>query len=392
MAASADLTKSRLVVALVFATGVVAAMQLGRIGAYAAALRADLGLEGAAFGLAVSAITAGCAALGIVASRWFEALGLKWVLAAGIALIGMGALGGAAAPSADVLIALRFAEGIGYLGVVVCAPALVALCAAPQDRSAALAIWSSFVPVGLAIAAAVASLAPEAWRTAFLGHGAVSILMGIVVVALVPSPAKSGAGSLHPKARMPVAGWWLGLSMVLMAGAVIAFLSLYPLALIDGFGATAEAAAVSTAVVSVASIAGSVLIGVLLARRASRAVIFAINALMPIGLFAVLAPGLTAPGYEVIAVIVSIASGVAFGVLFAAIPGIAERPGEMSLVTGAVALFGSLGSLVMPPIAAALQASQGIAVTMAILGVLTALGLVALAGACSRMRPQFSLW
>jgi nitrate/nitrite transporter NarK len=103
-------------------------------------------------------------------------------------------------------------------------------------------------------------------------------------------------------------------------------------------------------------------------------------------------PGLTAPAYEVIAVIVSIASGVAFGVLFAAIPGIAERPGEMSLVTGAVALFGSLGSLVMPPIAAALQASQGVAVTMAILGVLTGLGLVALAGACGRMRPQFSLW
>jgi hypothetical protein len=142
----------------------------------------------------------------------------------------------------------------------------------------------------------------------------------------------------------------------------------------------------------VASVAGSVLIGVLFARKTSRATIFAINALMPIGLIAALVPGLTAPTYEIIAVVVSVASGVAFGVLFAAIPGIAERPGEMSLVTGAVALFGSLGSLVMPPIAAAMQASQGTAITMASLGVLTAVSLIALAGACRRMRPQFSLW
>jgi MFS family permease len=390
--AAPDRLKSRLIVGLVFATGIIAAMQLGRIGAYAAVLRAELGLDGAAFGLAVSAITAGCAALGIVASRWFEAFGLKWVLAAGIALIGLGALGGATAASVPTLIALRFAEGLGYLGVVVTAPALIALGADPRDRSAALALWSSFVPVGLALAAALAALAPEAWRVAFGLHGAVALAAGVIVAVVVPSPLKPNAHGAVPKARMPVAGWWLGASMAVMAGAVIAFLSLYPLVMIDTYLATAEAAAVSTAVVSVASVAGSILIGVLLARRASRLVILGISAVMPIGLLAPLVPGLSAPVFEVIAVLVSIASGVAFGVLFAAIPGIAERPGEMSLVTGAVALFGSLGSLLMPPIAGALQVALGVPATLVTLAVLTALGLIALDQACGRMRPTLRVW
>jgi hypothetical protein len=39
-----------------------------------------------------------------------------------------------------------------------------------------------------------------------------------------------------------------------------------------------------------------------------------------------------------------------------------------------------------------LQASHGVPMTMAILGVLTALSLVALAEACRRMSPRFSLW
>ncbi|WP_343529016.1 MFS transporter [Sphingomonas sp.] len=57
-----------------------------------------------------------------------------------------------------MLFGARAVEGIGYLLVVIAAPTAIAAIADDRNRAPTLALWSSFVPVGIAVGSAVTSV------------------------------------------------------------------------------------------------------------------------------------------------------------------------------------------------------------------------------------------
>ncbi|WP_163616394.1 MFS transporter, partial [Klebsiella pneumoniae] len=61
----------------------------------------------------------------------------------------------AVAPDPAILFAARAVEGVGYLLMVIVAPTAIAAIATDRSRGRALALWSTFVPVGLALGSAV---------------------------------------------------------------------------------------------------------------------------------------------------------------------------------------------------------------------------------------------
>lgn len=109
-------------VGLVLTAGVIGACQIGKVAIAMPLLRDDLGLS-----LFILAWIAGAyAALGVVAGlpagfivSYFP---LRKVIATGLAMIALGNVAGALAPDPTWLIASRFLEGIGFLGMVVACP------------------------------------------------------------------------------------------------------------------------------------------------------------------------------------------------------------------------------------------------------------------------------
>lgn len=68
-------------------------------------------------------------------------------------------LGEALASHASLLFAVRALEGVGYLLVVLAAPAMiVSLSLDTRTRTSAMAAWSSFVPIGMGAGGAVTGL------------------------------------------------------------------------------------------------------------------------------------------------------------------------------------------------------------------------------------------
>jgi CP family cyanate transporter-like MFS transporter len=82
-------------------------------------------------------------------------------------------------PAPSMLMALRAAEGFGFLLVVLPAPGLVRQLVPPQRLSRAMGLWGAYMPLATGLALLLGPLVIEAagWRAWWWGLAAVSALM-----------------------------------------------------------------------------------------------------------------------------------------------------------------------------------------------------------------------
>jgi len=90
-----------------------------------------------------------------------------------------------------VLLVTRVVEGVGYLLVVVAAPALLVRLTngeGQSDQAAALAGWGTVIPAGLAVGGAVGGMLAQAigWRGWLGVTGALALLAAVAVAAAIP--------------------------------------------------------------------------------------------------------------------------------------------------------------------------------------------------------------
>ena len=135
-------------IAVLFACGVVAAMQMGRTVAIPTLLIESLGLSLAALGWAFSMITAVAAAGGLLAGGALQRLGIQRAMPFGLIWLSGSIALGSFATTGGWMLAGRALEGVGYLAIVVAAPTLMSVLAAPKHRPVVLAVWATFVPAG----------------------------------------------------------------------------------------------------------------------------------------------------------------------------------------------------------------------------------------------------
>ena len=109
--------------------------------------------------------------------------GLERSLLVAVLLLCAASVGEAFAHGAAALFAWRLVEALGYVGVVVTAPVLIGALAGPQRAPALLALWSTFVPVGMALGTwGLGWLADgSGWRTATLTSG---VAAGVCALAV----------------------------------------------------------------------------------------------------------------------------------------------------------------------------------------------------------------
>ncbi|MFE0755016.1 MFS transporter [Inquilinus sp. NPDC058860] len=271
-------------VAVVVASGVVAALQVGKGAIALPALRAEfgLGLEAAGWIMSVFALLG--VAGGIPAGAAVARFGDRRLLALGLAALALGSAAGAAAGSFPLLLGTRILEGLGFLLIVVAAPALLQRIVAAEDRDLAFGIWSAFMPAGMAIALLLgASLA--GWRPFWLAN---AILAGAFVLLLLIAVRAGSASDDHLS--------WRGIGRdaaltatsrgpLLLASAFVLYSLLYfalasflPVLLMERMGVTVAAAGALSAVAVGANVLGNLAAGLLLGRGAARWALIAIAA------------------------------------------------------------------------------------------------------------------
>ena len=151
--ADAQQTTSWGMVLALWAAGLGAAAQYGKMSVIYDLLPAHYPQAGASLGLVVSivgfiGIFLGVAA-GLLVARIRFRRALLWALWMGAAMSAFQAL----LPPLPWMLTSRLIEGLSHLGMVVAIPTLIAQICAPRDRGLALTLWGTFFGVAFAVLA-----------------------------------------------------------------------------------------------------------------------------------------------------------------------------------------------------------------------------------------------
>ncbi|WP_193183124.1 MFS transporter [Nisaea sediminum] len=344
---------------LLWLMGLLAAAQLGKMSALLPILREEYGLTLAEAGWIASLLEAGGAVLGLLAGLLIGRLGNRQGLGFGLLLLAAAGIGEGFAPDASALVALRLAEAAGYVLIVIAAPSMIATVAPPAARGAAFALWSTFVPAGLAIGVAVtgAMLAVLPMSGIFLAWGLLAVIVAAGWFALPGAPRPAVARLVFP--GLPV--WLLTAGFGCFTLAEVGMLAMLPTYLIEETGLASAAAGIFAGVASLATMAGSFAAGWALSRLYGRnaflrlaATGLLVAAIFTLAVFTFSAEiGGLHPAWlaAAAAILANAFVGLYPAVAFTRLPDLVAGPEGLASANGVLAQFGAGGAMVGPPLA-----------------------------------------
>ena len=357
-------------IGLLVVAGAVAAFHVGKAPPSVPSLRAELGATLRQAGWLISTVSLITATGGMAIALTAERFGHRRLVLLGTGLSCLASLAGAFSPSVDLLVIGRIVEGLGFIMVVVAIPTLVVRLAAPADQRIALTLWSAYMPAGAGSMMLISALvlSEASWRIAWLVAAAASF---VVLVALMwralprreldPAPVARRA-ILAEMIEVATSGGPLAIAFCFGAYsccwfAIVGFL---PTLQVDRLGFSTGAAAIVTAVVTVANVAGNLGGGWLIQRGAARGVVIVTAALsMAVCAACIFLDGVPDSVRLVLAGVYSAVIGAVPAALFTAIPLHAGRPQLVGAATGLLMQVSNIGALLGPPITAALVSAGG---------------------------------
>jgi MFS family permease len=368
-------TRWRLVL-LIWAAGLGAAAQYGKISVVFDRLPEVYPGAGAALGFAVSLVGAVGIVLGVVAGVVVARIGYRRALLGGLLLgAAMSALQ-AAWPPLPLFLASRVVEGAAHLAIVVAAPTMIAEVTAPRDRGRALTLWGTFFGVAFAVLAfAGIPLADRLGLGALmLAHAAFLLAMAAVLwpplPRLVDTPRAVGVAEVLRAHRRLYASPRIGaaaLGWLCYTFCFVSALTVLPLFIAEPWRAFAIGA------MPLLSILSSLTLGVwLLQRMAAWQVVvagFAACALCAVALLLV-------PGHPAAALALGAALGLVQGASFAVVPELNAATADRALGNGGLAQMGNLGNTAGTPVMLWVSATAGHAGLALVLGAVFLAGLM----------------
>lgn len=374
-------------IVLCYLTGVACVIQLGILAPMVPLLQRDMTLTLPFVAAILSAMTAVATVFGAVAGTTTARIGLARSLKAGLAIMATASALCAVVDDGLVLLVCRCAAGIGYITVMVTAPALIARLAAPRDQPLVFGFWSTFGPVGIALAEAAALLLdPLGWRGVLWLDAAILATVCVASVAFIREIAipvsATRAATAAPAfwqlygMRRPVL---LSSAFVTYSFAFIVFAGLVPAYLAEARGLPAAQIGRLTGLAMLAGIPGAIGTGWLMRRgwspRLLSVAALVIPALLSIAIF------VPTPLAVTIAALAgtSLLGGAMPAAAYALIPRIEPDPHLFAPVNGLLTQLASLGVLAGPPIFAAWTDAVGWSFGPALLLVLALVGVGCLA-------------
>ncbi len=344
-------------ICVVYLSGIVAAVQVGVVAPVVPLLQHDLSLSLPFVSAILSCITGVSVVLGTVAGNWTNRFGLTRAIVAGLIMMAIASALSALVESGGVLLAIRIVMGLGYLMTVVACPPLIAQLANDRDRSFALALWGSFLPLGIAVAlgASAALLDGIGWRGLFWVDAAATAVTAVISFAVLRGlapPAAASASDLSIWAvyrmRNPLL---LMIAFGIFALVFIVFAGVEPTYLIEARGMSIDGAGHTIALTTLIAIPGSFIAGWLIRRGMSPMRLAQIGLIIP----AILSVAIFLPDTALPAVIICTALAMVIGALipaavYAMIPRIEPDPKKFAPINGLLMQIGSSGTLIGPPL------------------------------------------
>ena len=357
-----DVTRFGLVLML-WAAGLGAAAQYGKVALVYDMLPGLYPGAGAVLGWAVSLVGVVGIALGVAAGVLVAAIGLRRSMLVGLAGGAVLSACQALAPPLWAFLGLRVVEGAFHLAVVVAAPTLISQFSAPRHRPLTLTLWGTFFGVAFALIAAAGVPLAEARGVPalFAAHAVWMAAFAVLLAPLLPADGAAAGGPLPRPAdllaqsariyRSP----WIGAPAAGWLSYTFAYVALLTLI---GPSISEAARTATLAAMPLVSIAASLTLGVALMRRVPAVTVmrigFAASALCILALLA-------APGHPALCLLAAAALGLVQGSGFAAVPELNAAPSDGALANGGLAQAGNLGNTLGVPVLAACMAAFGFA-------------------------------
>jgi predicted MFS family arabinose efflux permease len=383
---------------LVVATGVVAALHVWKLAPALPRLSAELGLSLVQAGFLLSTVQVAGMLLGTVVGLFGDRMGLRRGLMLGLGLLTAGSVLGMVSMGYANLLSSRVLEGVGFMLVSICAPALIRRAAAPGRVSLLVGLWGCHMPVAAALSLLLGGLLSGAlgWRTWWGVAAACSLGLGLSVLAVLPADPEHavvhGARErLGLTLRCP-GPWLVALVFCLYTAqwnGVVQFLpSMYAQA-----GIAATTAAGLSALAAGVNAVGNLAAGRAL-QRGVRPVVLWVVGFAVLGLAAVVAFGLAprldpgarfGTGYGAVLVF-SAVGGVVPTTAITSLMRVAPTPTTVATSLGLGQQFNALGQFAGPPaVAAVAQATGTWDMTWTVAGALALAGIAAALAASRRL-------
>lgn len=385
-------------VSLIVGSGIAAALQVGKVAIATPLLQTDLGFDLAAIGWLAGVFALLGLIGGVPAGALVASLGGRRILLLGLLTTAAGAALGASAASFPPLLASRVIEGAGFLLVIVAAPSILDRVTEQSRRDLAFALWSCFMPAGMAIAMLAGPLFDD-WRTIWWAGVGLTLTVGLAVMCLVPADGHRTRWSwsqlgmdaaMIARAGGPLA---LAAAFALYSLMFFALFSFLPVLLMERMQVTHQIAGLLSALATAANIVGNLAAGVLLSRGIGRPVLLA-GASLAMGLagLGIFLPVLPDVPTFLLCVLFSAVGGLVPATLLSTAPIAAPSAGLVPVVLGLVVQGNNLGQIIGPvAVGSAIQAHgwASAALIVAIAAVLAAAIATAL-GRALRRRPSHS--
>jgi predicted MFS family arabinose efflux permease len=381
-----------LAVSIVVAGGIVAALQVGKAAIAMPLVQAEFGLDLSTLGWLASIFAVLGMIGGIPVGTLAIGLGARRVLLLGLLALAVGAFLGAAAPRFPMLLISRVVEGFGFLLVTIAGPAILQRLASPARRDIAMALWSCFMPTGIALAL-LAGLWLTDWRMIWQVSGALAVVAIALTLLTVPTTDAGttpswavlvGDAGAVLGARGPLL---LALTFALYALMFFALFSFLPVLLMQRMQLSLATAGLLSALASAVNIIGNLVAGLLLARGLSRVglVVFAslVMGLSAIGIFLGLLPDTAT---FLLCALFSLVGGIIPATLLSSAPVLAPAARLTPVVVGLLMQGSNLGQVVGPvALGSVIEAlgwpsAAGLVGGAALLASVTALGLRGMPG------------
>ncbi|MDO9402337.1 MAG: MFS transporter [Polaromonas sp.] len=382
-------------VGLLMLCGVFVATQVGKLPPAMPALRDHFGASLVQLGWISSVFNLIAALIALAAGLVADRVGRRTVLKLGLLALGMGALLGAGSDGIGLLFVSRVVEGLGFVGIVVAAPALMREAAGLPRQRLVLGLWSSYMALGMTamLLAAPLLIGLLGWRGGWWMGVLGSALLLLAVLRAFPGSGRAAAqqttpGLLHGlRVTTP---WLLAGCFTVYTLQWMAMMVWLPTFLHDEFHLGLGQATVVVAVVIIANAPGNWLGGYLSQRGLAPAhLILASGLVMGVTGWAAFAADLD-PGLRfALCVAFSFIGGVLPASIYACVPAVAARRQNFGSVNGLVVQASNIGALLGPPLAAALVAAsgwRGVGPAYLLTSALSAL-LIVLAARAPEMRP-----
>lgn len=353
-------------VGLLLLCGVFAASQVGKLPPSMTALREQYGASLVELGWITSVFNLTAAAVGLAAGLLADRIGRRNILKLGLLALGTGALLGALSTGIGVLFASRIVEGLGFVCIVVAAPALMRDAAAPSRLQLALGLWSSYMALGMTT---MLLLAPHLMGTLGWRGGWWVGVFGTAVLLALTLRAFPGTGRATTAVQSPAAllrglrsqtPWLLAGCFTIYTLQWMTMMVWLPTFLQDELGFGLVRATTFVAIVIIVNAPGAWLGGWLSNRGIAPALLVLVPGLsMGLAGWGAFATGADPLLRLMLCIAFSFVGGVLPAAIYACLPAVAAPRQNFGSVNGLAVQASNLGALLGPPLAAALVGVSG---------------------------------